>query len=230
VVASRPVPGVTSRHDAFRLVLASRSPQRDALLRQLGIPFRVCVSAHDESFHDGGPAETVEQNARGKAAEVAARVRLAPGEHILGVDTVVVIAGETLGKAVDESQAAAWLRRLSGCTHEVYSGLCLRRGELERCGHEVTAVRFREIGADALEWYLASGEWRERAGAYAIQGLGSSFVASVSGDYFNVVGLPVRLLIDELASVGVAPLSWLSDTSDVSVGGDSRRSGTGRRV
>ncbi|HJW75816.1 MAG TPA: Maf family protein, partial [Thermoleophilia bacterium] len=122
---------------------------------------------------------------------------------------VVVIDGETLGKAADEEQAAAYLRRLSGRTHEVYSGLCLRRGAVECCRHEVTAVGFREIGAGALARYLATGEWRERAGAYAIQGLGSSFVAAVWGDYFNVVGLPVRLLIDELASVGVPPLSWL---------------------
>jgi nucleoside triphosphate pyrophosphatase len=200
---------VTTGQDRLRLVLASRSPQRDALLRQLGIPFRVCVSDHDEKVHGGGPATTVEENARGKAAEVAARVRLAAGELVLGVDTVVVIDGEMLGKAADEEAAVASLRWLSGRTHEVYSGLCLRRGEDERCGHEVTEVRFREIGAGALAAYLASGEWRERAGAYAIQGLGSSFIAAVRGDYFNVVGLPVRLLIDELANLGVEPLSWL---------------------
>lgn len=195
--------------DTLRLVLASRSPQRDALLRQLGIPFRVCVSDHDETVHEGGPSATVEENARGKAAEVAARVRLAPGELVLGVDTAVVIDGETLGKAADAERAAAYLRRLSGRTHQVYSGLCLRRGDEERCGHEITAVRFRAIGAGALARYLASGEWCERAGAYAIQGLGSSFVEAVDGDYFNVVGLPVRLLIDELASLGVELLSWL---------------------
>jgi septum formation protein len=192
-----------------RLVLASRSPQRDALLRQLGIPFRVCVSDHDESVHVEGPAATVEANARGKAAEVAARVRLAPTELILGVDTVVVVDGETLGKAAHEEQAAAYLERLSGRWHEVYSGLCLRRSDEERCGHEVTRVRFRTIGAGALARYLASGEWHERAGAYAIQGLGSAFVEAVEGDYFNVVGLPVRLLVDELASLAVGPLSWL---------------------
>ena len=200
---------MTSGHDSLRLVLASRSPQRDALLRQLGIPFRVCVSGHDETIHEDGPAATVEENARGKAAAVGARVHLAAGELVLGVDTVVVVEGETLGKAADEVEAAAYLRRLSGRTHDVYSGLCLRRAADERCGHEITEVRFREIGAGALASYLASGEWRERAGAYAIQGLGSSFIEEVRGDYFNVVGLPVRLLIDELASLGVEPLSWL---------------------
>jgi septum formation protein len=200
---------VTAEHDRLRLVLASRSPQRDALLRTLGIPFRVCVSDHDETVHEDGPAATVEENARGKAAAVGGRVHLTAGEFVLGVDTIVVVEGETLGKAADEEEAAAYLRRLSGRTHEVYSGLCLRRGDDDRCGHEVTAVRFREIGADTLARYLASGEWRERAGAYAIQGLGSSFIEAVEGDYFNVVGLPVRLLIDELASLGVEPLSWL---------------------
>ncbi len=167
------------------------------------------MSGHDETEHEGGPAATVEENARGKAAAVCGRVRLAVGEFVLGVDTVVVVEGETLGKAADEVEAAAYLRRLSGRAHEVYSGLCLRHGADERCGHEVTAVRFREIGAGALARYLASGEWRERAGAYAIQGLGSSFVAAVQGDYFNVVGLPVRLLVEELVSLGVEPLSWL---------------------
>jgi len=193
----------------LRLVLASRSPQRDGLLRQLGIPFRTCVSRHEERGDLGGPSATVEGNARGKAAEVAARVHLAEREYILASDTVVVIDGRVLGKAGTEEEAAAHLRRLSGRTHEVYSGLCLKRGDEERCGHGVTAVTFREIGAGALARYVASGEWRERAGAYAIQGLGSAFIEAVAGDYFNVVGLPVRLLVDELVSLRVEPLQWL---------------------
>jgi len=193
----------------LRLLLASRSPQRRALLRQLGIPFRTCVSRYRERGDLGGPGATVEANARGKAAEVAARYTLDDGEYILAADTIVVIDGRILGKAESEEQAAAYLRALSGRTHEVYSGLCLTGHSLERCGHAVTRVTFRDIDAGALARYLAANEWRERAGAYAIQGLGSAFVESVEGDYFNVVGLPVRLLIDELLAVRVEPLTWL---------------------
>jgi septum formation protein len=200
---------VTSGHDRLRLVLASRSPQRDALLRQLGIPFRVCVSGHDETIHEDGPAATVEENARGKAAAVGARVHLAAGELVLGVDTVVVVDGEILGKPADPEAAISSLRRLCGRTHQVFSGLCLTDGAREETGHATTNVTFRALGDEMLSRYVASGEWRERAGAYAIQGLGSSFIEEVRGDYFNVVGLPLRLLIDELASLGVELLSWL---------------------
>src|SRR5450756_703272 len=109
----------------LRLVLASRSPQRDGLLRQLGIPFRVVVSEHVEDLHDGDPVRTVERNARGKAEEVLVRTRLRAGELVLGVDTVVVAGGRVLGKAAGEQEAAEHLRLLAGRRHEVYSGLHL---------------------------------------------------------------------------------------------------------
>ena len=102
-----------------RLVLASRSPQRDALLRQLGVPFRVVVSEHVEDLHDGDPVRTVERNARGKAEEVLARTQLRAGELVLGVDTVVVVDGQVLGKAAGEQEAAEYLRLLAGRRHEV---------------------------------------------------------------------------------------------------------------
>jgi septum formation protein len=193
----------------LRLVLASRSPQRDGLLRQLGIPFRVVVSVHVEDLHDGDPVRTVERNARGKAEEVLARVRLRAGELVLGVDTVVVAGGRVLGKAAGEQEAAEYLRLLAGRRHEVYSGLHLCSGQRGETAHAVTGVTFRALSAGDVARYVACGEWRERAGAYAVQGVGSALVERVDGDYFNVVGLPVVALLTALAAFGAAPFSWL---------------------
>ena len=191
------------------LVLASRSPQRRTLLRQLGIPFRVAVSEHVEDLHDGDPVRTVEHNARGKAEDVLVRVRLRTGELVLGVDTVVVIDGLVLGKASGEEDAAHYLRLLGGRRHEVFSGLHLCSRERGVTTHAVTGVTFRGLGGGEIARYAACGEWRERAGAYAIQGAGSALVAAVDGDYFNVVGLPVPALLEALAAFSVTPLSWL---------------------
>lgn len=195
--------------EAVKLVLASRSPQRDALLRQLYVPFRVVVSEHEEDLHDGEPVRTVERNALGKAAEVLARVRLHPGELVLGVDTVVVVDGRVLGKAGSEQEAARYLRLLAGRRHEVFSGLHLCSRERGVSAHAVTGVTFRPLAEEDIARYVASGEWRERAGAYAIQGIGSALVAAVDGDYFNVVGLPVAELVNALAAFDVAPFAWL---------------------
>lgn len=191
------------------LVLASRSPQRKLLLEQLGLPFRVVVSAHDEGVSDGDPAHTVQQNARGKAEDVMAGTTVLAGELVLGVDTVVVCEGEILGKARDEAEAAAFVRRLAARRHEVYSGVYLTSRKLALATHVVTGVTFRSLTDADLDAYIASGEWRDRAGAYAIQGIGSGLVRHVDGDYFNVVGLPVAELMRLLASFGVAPFSWL---------------------
>jgi septum formation protein len=195
----------------MRLVLASRSPQRRALLTQLAIPFRVVVSRHDEDLHQGMPAHTVESNARGKAQEVLARTRLLPDELVLGVDTVVVVDDLLLGKAADEAEAAAYVRRLAGRSHEVHSGLHLCSPQQSVTGSAVTTVTFRDLDDGAVDAYVRCGEWRERAGAYAIQGIGSALVERVDGDYFNVVGLPVAVLLEALAVFGLQPFSWLPD-------------------
>ena len=170
------------------LVLASRSPQRRAILEQLGVPFRV-EELEIEELSEGDPREVVLENARRKARAVA-------GERVLGVDTEVVLDGEVLGKPGDEEAARAFLRRLSGRTHEVLSAVVLRADDGERSDVASTRVRFRSLGARDLDWYLASGEWRERAGGYAIQGRGAALVAEIEGDYWNVVGLPVAALVD----------------------------------
>lgn len=180
------------------------------ILDLLRLPYRVVVSEHDEDLHDGDPVRTAELNARGKAEEVLARVDLAHDELVLGVDTVVVLGTRVLGKAEHEGEAYAYLEALAGRRHEVYSGLHLCRGEGSFTGHAVTDVTFRPLDRADIARYVAAGEWRERAGAYAIQGVGSALVAAVEGDYFNVVGLPVALLLDALASFAVPPLGWLS--------------------
>ena len=142
---------------------------------------------------EGNPREVVVENARRKARAVAASAPA--GDSVLGADTEVVLADAILGKPADEEEAREFLMRLSGHTHEVYGGLCLiDRGE-ERTGHAVTRVRFRSLDRPVIDWYLQSGEWRDRAGAYAIQGRGAALVAEIEGDYLNVVGLPVALLL-----------------------------------
>jgi septum formation protein len=140
------------------------------------------------------------ENARRKAVAVGRRAPL--GSLVLGVDTEVAIGERTLGKPSDRAEAESRLRELSGRTHTVLSGVVLLRGgrgggaPAERSGVARTEVTFRELERGHLEAYLASGEWRDRAGAYAIQGLGSILVERVEGDFSNVVGLPVRLLIE----------------------------------
>jgi septum formation protein len=171
------------------LTLASRSPQRRAILEQLGVEFRV-VPPEVEELSDGAPRQIALENALRKA-------RAVEGDRVLGVDTEVALDGGVFGKPGDREEAETFLRRLSGRTHEVLGGIALRlpHGE-ERTDVAVTRVRFRPLEQRDLEWYLASGEWRDRAGGYAIQGRGAALVAEIDGDYWNVVGLPVPALLE----------------------------------
>jgi septum formation protein len=175
-----------------KLILASRSPQRKAILTQLGIPFEVRPQDVEELTFGDDPESLVLENARRKA-----RAAAAGGDGlVLGVDTEVLIDGELLGKADSESEARAFLARLSGRTHTVLGGLALLADGAERTGVAATQVTFRTLSDRLLEWFLETGEWRERAGAYAIQGRGAALAERISGDYWNVVGLPVALLFD----------------------------------
>jgi septum formation protein len=176
------------------LLLASRSPRRAAILEQLDIPF-VAVPADVDEREVGDPEDAARANARAKARAVAERH---PGERVLGADTVVALEGRILGKPVDEGQAAEWLRALSGRTHRVLCGLCLIGPHGEREGLDVTEVAFRDLSQREIGDYVAGGEWRGKAGGYAIQGRGAGLVRSVSGDYYTVVGLPVAALLDLL--------------------------------
>ena len=174
------------------LILASRSPRRADLLTRAGYAFEVVPADIAERLLDGEtPAAYVRRLAREKAALVA---RDHPETVVLGADTVVVIEGVVLGKPVDDEDAAAMLRRLSGRTHEVLTGVALHAADDERSDVESTRVTVRELTARDIAWYVASGEPGGKAGAYAIQGLASRFVTRIDGSYSNVVGLPIALV------------------------------------
>lgn len=188
------------------LVLASASPRRRELLAQTGLPFRVIPSGFDESAVTAAtPAELAEALARGKAADVA---RLLQGGVVIGADTIVVRAGEVLGKPQDDADAIRMLRLLSGGWHEVMTGVAVVEvsGGRELSGVEITRVKMRELAPEDVEAYVASGEPRDKAGAYAIQGLGSLLVERIDGCYANVVGLPVFHLAGLLREFGIDPL------------------------
>jgi len=185
------------------LLLASTSPQRRAILTQLGIPFDVVAPRYEE--HDppeGDATALVCEHARGKAESVAGEAGERP---VLGVDTTVVLGGRIYGKPADAGDAERMLEELSGRTHAVVSGLCLIAPGWEVVEAAATLVTFRALTPRDLGLYVASGEWEGRAGGYAIQGLGAALVERVEGDYLNVVGLPgallVRLLAERFAGV-----------------------------
>ena len=169
------------------LTLASRSPQRRAILTQLGIEFEV-VEPTDDEITEGEPRRLVVENALRKARSVS-------GDRVLGVDTDVVLDGRVFGKPADVDAAREQLSALSARVHEVFSGIALREGGTEVTAVSVTRVRFRELDDALLDWYLRSGEWEGRAGGYAIQGRGAALVESIEGDFWNVVGLPVPDLL-----------------------------------
>jgi septum formation protein len=174
------------------LILASRSPQRRAILEQLGVRFSVVVPEVEE-LEEGSPRDVALENAQRKAMVVASAH---PEASVLGADTVVCLGQRMYGKPNSEGEAAESLLALSGRRHAVIGGLCLIAGGHERTASCVTAVDFRVLDRRLIDWYLSTGEWRERAGAYAIQGAGAALVAGIEGDYLNVVGLSAAALLD----------------------------------
>jgi septum formation protein len=175
-----------------RLVLASGSPQRRAILDDLGLAFEVQVSDVAEE-EQGAPRAVASENALRKALAVA---RAFPDDLVVGCDTLVATDGvEIWGKPDDAAHATRTLGHLSGRTHEVVSGLALvERGEVSTAT-EVTEVTFRALSDAEIAWYVGTGEWQGRAGAYAIQQRGAVLVNRIAGDYLNVVGLPVAALL-----------------------------------
>ena len=179
------------------LLLASTSPQRKAILEQLGVPFDVVAPQYGEETPERADAvAVVREHASAKARSVADGAGERP---VLGVDTAVVLDGRMFGKPSGAADAERMLERLSGQTHLVVSGLCLLTPAWEVIEHESTRVMFRELTPRDLAAYVASGEWEGRAGAYAIQGRGAALVRCIEGDYLNVVGLPAALLVRLLA-------------------------------
>jgi nucleoside triphosphate pyrophosphatase len=176
----------------LKLILASRSPQRRAILQQLGVPF--VERAVDVVEEDAGEPEAVAgENALRKAVAAGAQ----EGEVVLGVDTLVATEREIWGKPPNAEAARKTLRRLAGRTHTVVSGVALLRpGGDVRAATASTQVTFRALDEARIDWYVRSGEWEGRAGGYAIQGRGGALVERIDGDYLNVVGLPVATLVD----------------------------------
>jgi len=186
----------------MRIVLASNSPRRKELLAQIGVEFEIIPSKFEELFVEMAPQQLVEHFAYMKAADVAAAVQ---GEAlIIGSDTIVCL-DEIMGKPRDKEAAFNMLKKLSGKQHLVMSGLSIinaASGE-SITSHEITKVRMKELDIDEINAYIATGEPMDKAGAYAIQGMGSLLVEGIEGDYFNVVGLPLFRLRRMLEHFGV---------------------------
>jgi septum formation protein len=183
-------------------ILASASPRRIELLRLLGLEFTVIPSGADESFRPGEtPPEHVLRLSADKAGLIAA---VHPGHWVLGADTIVVIDGEVLGKPADPAEARVMLRKLSGRAHTVYTGFALVRRQVKIAVNEgiASTVIFREITADEMEWYVNSKEPYDKAGAYAVQGMGAFFIKEIMGSYTNVMGLPLCEVVDALKRAG----------------------------
>lgn len=188
--------------DSHHLILASASPRRKYLLEQAGLSFDVIPSAFDEdsvAFTD--PASHVKDLAQGKAVEVGKRH---PGSWIIGADTEVTLGNGVLGKPKSREAARQMLKSLSGRTHKVLTGFCLYNSQQNicRCDAVTTDVVFKELRQDEIEWYIHTDEPYDKAGAYAVQGMGASFIRRVNGSYTNVVGLPVCEVMDWLVREG----------------------------
>ena len=190
-------------HSGMRLILASASPRRTGLLREAGYAFDVEPAHVDESGLAGeAPRAYVLRVAALKARAVAARH---PDDLVLAADTTVVIDGLMLAKPSDDDDARRMLGLLSGRTHDVLTGVVLVCAGRESSAVADTRVRFRPLTRAEIDWYVASGEPQDKAGAYGVQGLASRFVEAVDGSYSNVVGLPVGAVRALLDSQGFPP-------------------------
>lgn len=190
----------TNVDNPLEVVLASGSPRRRELLIQLGVPFRIVTADLDEVSDFTDPAEVARDLALQKARAVAARE---PGALVIASDTLVALGDQMLGKPRDAAQNREYLRLLSGRTHQVYSGVAVLGGGGQQFGVERTDVTFRQLSPGEVAHYAASGEGLDKAGGYGIQALGMALVARVEGDYSNVVGFPLALVIRLLRAAGV---------------------------
>ncbi|MBR1842830.1 MAG: septum formation protein Maf [Oscillospiraceae bacterium] len=185
----------------MQIVLASKSPRRIQLLTELGMEFTV-IPAKGEAKPDPAldPGSAVEFIAAEKALDTAGRC--APGDLIIAADTLVYIDGELLGKPHTEDEARSMLSRLSGRSHEVYTGIALIFGGKKHVSHERTKVTFAALSESDIAWYVSTGEPMDKAGAYGAQGKGAALIEGIEGDFFNVMGLPVHRLVRLIESAG----------------------------
>lgn len=182
-----------------KVLLASQSPRRRELLRLLFADFDTCVTNADETLPAGAaPGEAVREIALRKAR---AAVREHPEVLVIGADTVVSIDGTILGKPRDAAHATQMLRRLSGRTHQVFTGVALCRDGREESFFVKTDVTFAPLDEEEIAWYLQTDEPFDKAGAYGIQGYGARFITGITGDFFNVMGLPVSAIYERLGEI-----------------------------
>ena len=194
------------------LILASASPRRAEILRSLGIPFEIAPAHIREEMLPGETAEAAAGRLAGEKAALAAKRR--PDSWILAADTLVFLDGAALGKPRDDEEAVEMLRRLAGREHGVATGVHLRRGaDPGRGVIETSRVRFAPMCEEEIRWYVATGEPRDKAGAYGVQGLGARFVAEIRGSFTNVMGLPARAVYELLRSAPDPALGLLALSS-----------------
>ncbi len=182
-------------HLREKLVLASSSPRRAEILERAGWPHEIIVAGIDETvLPDENPAAYVQRLARSKAEAVANRLEEG---LVLGADTTVVVANQILGQPVDDADARRMLGLLNAKWHDVLTGVAVVRvGGETRVAYETTRVRFAELSEQEIDWYIATREPFGKAGAYGIQGKASLFIEEIEGDYFNIMGLPIRLVYE----------------------------------
>ncbi|CAB50621.1 Maf-like protein [Pyrococcus abyssi] len=182
------------------IILASSSPRRREILGKF-FDIKVYPSEIDERSNARSPKERALDLARKKALAVHSRF---PNDTIVAADTIVVLDGEVLGKPKSEREARVMLEKLSGKVHSVITGYCIIHNGKVVGGVEETKVKFRNLSEDLIEWYLSTEEWKDKAGSYGIQGYASIFVEWIQGDYYNVVGLPIKVVV-ELIKLGFKP-------------------------
>lgn len=191
----------------MELILASQSPRRQELLKLIGLRYRIVVSDVEESVPKGAtPGELVEHLAWEKAHAVHSAHA---ADCVIGADTIVYIDGRIIGKPADDTDAARILGTLQGRTHTVYTGVAVLSPSGEDIRHAETKVTFARMTQAEIDWYIGTGEPRDKAGAYGIQGPGGMFVERIEGNYFNVIGMPLPLLYRMLRSAGI-PLARYS--------------------
>lgn len=186
-----------------KIILASGSPRRKELLTQVGIPFDILVSDTKEVITKSSPTEIVEELSRQKAQSVAEKY---PQRTVLGADTIVVLDGQVLGKPKDDKDAARMLRMLQGRTHQVCTGVTFMREGRVHSFHEKTDVTVYPMTEEEIEAYVRSGDPLDKAGAYGIQGSFAAYIEGIRGDYYNVVGLPVGRVYQELKAFRQDPV------------------------
>lgn len=181
----------------MRLILASQSPRRREILARFFDAFDVVPSSVSEESETTNPIEHAVEVAKKKARDVYSRY----GGTVVGADTIVVLDGKILGKPKDGEEAREMLKTLSGRIHKVITGYCILHEGKEITGYVVTEVKFRDLSEEEIEWYVSTGEPFDKAGAYGIQGKGSILVEWIKGDYYNVVGFPMKVIL-ELKNLG----------------------------